>query len=183
MGTKPPTPVETDPERTYQQLVNLWTSGIRDYHSLLNAYITANSVFVATIGLLISRQNPSRIFALLVLALSVCGVLITLQMAILLGRFDSQNALWEWRMRGLERAPGWKHLTLFEDLYTIRSQKHTLQDPDNHPGQFYPGWAMRTHRHWWARRAVSFPLFFGFIYLLFFIWSLSQLALSIPAGH
>ena len=175
----PATPAESDPERTYQNLVNLWTSGIRDYHSLLNAYITANSVFVATIGLLISRQSTSTIFFLLVLALSVCGILITLQMAILLGRFDSQNAMWEWRMRGIERFPGWKHLTLFEDLHTLRIQKHTLQDAGNNPVQFYPGWAMRTHRRWWARRAVSFPLFFGFIYALFFVWSLTQLIVSI----
>jgi hypothetical protein len=82
-------------------------------------------------------------------------------------------------MRGIERFPGWKHLTLFEDLHTLRIQKHTLQDAGNNPVQFYPGWAMRTHRRWWARRAVSFPLFFGFIYALFFVWSLTQLIVSI----
>jgi hypothetical protein len=178
----PTTPVESELERTYQNLVNLWTCGVRDYQGLLTAYITANSVFVATIGLLISRQSSSSIFHLLVLALSVCGILITLQMAILLGRFDSRNALWEWRMRGIESSPGWKHLTLFQDLYTLRNQKHILEDPGNNPVQFYPGWAMNTHRRWWARRAVSFPLFFGFIYALFFIWSLAQLMISIPAA-
>ena len=176
------TPVDSDPERTYDHLVNLWTSGIRDYQGLLTAYITANSVFVATIGLLISRQSSSRIFFLLVLALSVCGVLITLQMAILLGRFDSQNAMWEWRMRGIESSPGWKHLTLFQDLHTLRNDKNTLMDSENNPKRFYPGWAMRTHRRWWARRAVSFPLFFGFIYLLFLIWSLTQLAVTARAA-
>ncbi len=171
----PSAATESDPERTYQNLVNLWTCGIRDYHSLLNAYITANSVFVATIGLLISRGSTSRIFWLLVIALSVCGILIILQMAILLGRFDSQNAMWEWRMRGIERLPGWKHLTLFEDLYSIRNQKKTLEDDGDIPSRFYPGWAFRIHRQWWARRAVSFPLFFGLIYLLFLVWSLVQL--------
>lgn len=177
----PTTPVESDPERTYQNLVNLWASGIRDYQGLLTSYITANSVFVATIGLLISRQSSSSIFNLLVLALSVCGILITLQMAIMLGRFDSRNALWEWRMRGIENSTGWKHLTLFHDLYILRNQKHTLEDAGNNPVQFYPGWAMNTHRQWWARRAVSFPLFFGFIYLLFFVWSLTQLIVTTGA--
>ena len=176
------TPAESDPERTYQNLVNLWTSGVRDYHGLLTAYITANSVFVATIGLLISRQSSSTIFHLLVLALSAGGILITLQMAILLGRFDSRNALWEWRMRGIESAAGWKHLTLFQDIHTLRNQKHPLEDAGNDPVQFYPRWAMNTHRRWWARRAVSFPLFFGFIYLLFFIWSLTQLIISLLAS-
>ena len=179
----PTTPVDSDPERTYQHLVSLWTSGIRDYHSLLNAYITANSVFVATIGLLISRQSASKIFFLLVLALSVCGILIILQMAILLGRFDSQNAMWEWRMRGIERSPNWKHFTLFEDLYRLRNQKRTLEDTGDIPPQFFPGWAFNIHRQWWARRAVSFPLFFGFIYVLFFVWSLAQLIGSLPAAH
>src|SRR5689334_6615566 len=142
-------PFDSDAERTYANLVNLWTSGVRDYHSLLNAYITANSVFVATIGLLISRQSASKIFFLLVLALSVCGILIILQMAILLGRFDSQNALWEWRMRGMERSPNWKHLTLFQDLYHLRNERRTLEDPDNMPTRFFPGRAFIIHRRWW----------------------------------
>ena len=45
--------------QTYGTLVNLWTSGVRDYHSLLSDYLTANSIFVAAMGLF-SPANPPR---------------------------------------------------------------------------------------------------------------------------
>ena len=43
---------------TYDTLVNLWTSGVRDYHSLLSDYLTANSIFTAAIGFVLARQPP-----------------------------------------------------------------------------------------------------------------------------
>ena len=38
-------------ETTYGHLLTLWTSGVRDYHTMLSDYLTANSIFVAVIGL------------------------------------------------------------------------------------------------------------------------------------
>lgn len=167
-----PTP---DLERSYEDLLHLWTSGIRDYHSLLSDYLTANSIFVAAIGFLLAREPATKIFSIFVFVLCIFGVLITLQMAIVLGRFDAQNAFWEWRLRGIERSAAWTRIKLFEDFLSLKDEKQVLKDDRNIPPAFYPNWALRVHRQWWARRAVSFPLFFGIIYGLFLLWSVAQL--------
>jgi len=44
-------------ESTYNHLLTLWTSGVRDYHTMLSDYLTANSIFVAVIALLVSRES------------------------------------------------------------------------------------------------------------------------------
>ena len=98
-----PHSIDTESLRqTYGTLVNLWTSGVRDYHSLLSDYLTANSIFTAAIGFILARQPPTFFFTLLGLILCVFGVLMVLQMAIVLGRFSAQIALWEWQLRGSE---------------------------------------------------------------------------------
>ena len=86
----------------YDHLITLWTSGVRDYHSMLSDYLTANSIFVAVIGLIVSRESPAMSLSLTVLILLLCifGILLCLQMAIVLGRLTGQNALWEWKLRG-----------------------------------------------------------------------------------
>ena len=103
--------------QTYGTLVNLWTSGVRDYHSLLSDYLTANSVFVAAIGFTLARQPPTFLFTFLGLILCVFGILMVLQMAIVLGRFSAQVALWEWQLRGIERQPSWTQPQLFLRLH------------------------------------------------------------------
>ena len=88
--------VHQDPqsaEHTYNNLVSLWTSGVRDFHSLLATYLTANSIFVAAIGFLLARQPTTTVFTIVVMILCILGMLITLQMALVLARFDAQNAL------------------------------------------------------------------------------------------
>ena len=169
-------PTETrDLERTYTNLINLWTSGVRDYHSLLSDYLTANSIFVAAIGFLVTQRPASLIFSLLVPILCVFGILMTLQMAIVLGRFSAQNDLWEWQLRGIENSTDWTERRLFIDLYRFKDRQETLENKANEPSVFPPNWVLRHHRQWWAHRATTFPLFFGIIYGLFLIWGLTQL--------
>ena len=79
--------------QTYDTLVNLWTSAVRDYHSLLSDYLTANSIFTAAIGVILARQLPTLLFTFLGMILCVFGILMVLQMAIVLGRFSAQIAL------------------------------------------------------------------------------------------
>ena len=164
-----------DPQTTYRNLIDLWTSSVRDYHSLLSDYLTANSIFVAAIGLLLARQPLTLIFNLLVIILCLFGVLMTLQMAIVLGRFSAQTMLWEWHLRGIENSGEWTQPKLFVDLHRYRDRQESLTDKDSDPPVVHPTWAIRQHRQWWARREVSFPLFFGTLYVLFLAWSLSQL--------
>jgi len=40
-------------EQSYRHLLTLWTSGVRDNYTMLFDYLTANSIFVAVVGLLV----------------------------------------------------------------------------------------------------------------------------------
>jgi hypothetical protein len=48
---------ESSLKTTYDHLITLWTSGARDYHTMLSDYLTANSIFVAVIGLIVSENR------------------------------------------------------------------------------------------------------------------------------
>ena len=160
---------------TYDTLVNLWTSGVRDYHSLLSDYLTANSIFTAAIGFIFARQPPTFLFTLLGMILCVFGIFMVVQMAIVLGRFSAQIALWEWQLRGIERQTSWTQQHFFIRLQQYRDHHQSLEDHQNDPPVLHPTWALRQHRQWWARREYSFPVFFGIAYVLFLVWSGIQL--------
>jgi hypothetical protein len=167
----------TNAEQTYKNLIDLWTSAVRDYNSLLSDYLTANSIFVAAIGFLLVRPPGSAIFELLIVILCLFGILMALQMAIVLGRYSAQTALWEWRLRGIERNANWTQDRLFLDLHRLRDLHETIEDRGNDPPNLAPNRATRQHRQWWARREISFPLFFGVAYGLFLMWGVTQLFL------
>ncbi len=173
---------EGNREQSYHYLLTLWTSGVRDYHAMLSDYLTANSIFVAVIGLIVSRESPTMSFTVVILLLCVFGILLCLQMAIVLGRLSGQNALWEWRLRGIEQAPEWPGQKLITGLYRLHETRQPIEDLRNEPTVFKPNWAFRQHRQWWAHRAVSFPWFFGCVYGLFLIWSLTQLSRQLTIG-
>jgi hypothetical protein len=172
------TPEEVDAsnlDSTYNSLLTLWTSGIRDYHSLLSDYLTANSIFIAAIGFLFARQPVTVFFSIVIIILCMFGMLMSLQMAIVLGRFSIQNFIWEWRLRGIEQSASWRKPTLFVDMHRFRDQHTPLEQCHSDPPTVHPSWAVRQHRRWWARREISFPLFFGLVYGLFVLWGLIQL--------
>src|SRR5215470_2461323 len=99
---------KADPNSTYEHLLTLWTTGVRDYHTMLSDYLTAHSIFVAVIGLIVSRESTALSFTVLIVLLCIFGILLCLQMAIVLGRLSGQNALWEWQLRGIEMTQGWQ---------------------------------------------------------------------------
>ena len=159
----------------YDHLITLWTSGVRDYHSMLSDYLTANSIFVAVIGLIVSRESPTMSLTVLILLLCIFGILLCLQMAIVLGRLSGQNGLWEWQLRGIELTQEWQGQKLVTGLYRLHETRQPVEDLRNEPPVFKPNWAFRRHRQWWAHRSVSFPWFFGCVYGLFFIWAVIHL--------
>ena len=164
-----------DLDATYEHLMTLWTSGVRDYHTMLSDYLTANSIFVAVIGLILSRESLALSFTVLIVLLCIFGVLLCLQMAIVLGRLSGQNALWEWRLRGIEQDPTWQKEKLMTGLRLLHEVQQPIEDRRNEPTVFEPNWAFRQHRQWWAHRAISFPWFFGSVYALLLVWSLTKL--------
>ena len=169
-------------ESAYNHLLTLWTSGVRDYHAMLSDYLTANSIFVAVIGLLVSRESLALPFTVLILLLCIFGLLLSLQMAIVLGRFSGQNALWEWQMRGIEQAPEWKEHKLLTGLYQLHESRQPIENLRNEPTVFALNWAFRQHRQWWAHRAISFPWFFGCVYGVFLIWAVTQLIRQVTSA-
>jgi hypothetical protein len=175
MGLIPEDVDASNLDSTYNSLLTLWTSGIRDYHSLLSDYLTANSIFVAAIGFLFARQPVTVLFSIVTIILCLFGMLMSLQMAIVLGRFSNQNFIWEWRLRGIEQSAGWRKQKLFVDMHRFREQRSPLEQRGSDPPIVYPSWAIRQHRQWWARREISFPLFFGLVYGLFALWGVTQL--------
>ena len=162
-------------DSTYEHLLTLWTSGVRDYHTMLSNYLTANSIFVAVIGLVLSRESLALSFTVLTVLLCVFGILLCLQMAIVLGRLSGQNALWEWRLRGIEQDPEWHREKLVANLYRLHEIRQPIEDQRSEPTVFKPNWAFRQHRQWWAHRAISFPWFFGSVYALLLVWSVTTL--------
>jgi len=173
-------------DRTYDRLVALWTSGVRDYHSMLSDYLMANSIFVAVLGLLISRESLPVPLMILILLLCIMGLLLCVQMAIVLGRFSGQNALWEWQLRGIEQSPDWPDQKILTTLHRLHYHLHEtqagLEDLRNEPTVFQPNWAFRRHRRCWAQRAISFPIFFGCVYGLLFFWASTQLWRQVAGG-
>src|SRR5262245_39386977 len=129
---------DADPQTTYRHLIDLWTSGVRDYPSLLSDYLTANSIFVAALAFLTARPPLTLIFMLFVIMLCLFGVLMTLQMAIVLGRFSAQTTLWEWHLRGIESEALWKQPKLFVDLHRYRDRHESLTEKDNDPPIIQP---------------------------------------------
>ena len=166
----------------YEHLLTLWTSGVRDYHTMLSDYLTANSIFVAVIGLLVSRESLALPFTVLIVLLCSFGLLLCLQMAIVLGRFSGQNALWEWQLRGIEQAPQWGGPKLLTGLHQLHELQQPIRDERNDPPVFEPNWAFRQHRQWWGHRAVSFPWFFGSVYSLFLLWAATQVVRQLTSG-
>ena len=169
------TPDNAGLDATYEHLMTLWTSGVRDYHTMLSDYLTANSIFVAVIGLILSQELLALSFTVLIVLLCIFGVLLCLQMAIVLGRLSGQNALWEWRLRGIEQDPAWQKEKLMTCLRLLHEVRQPIVDRRNEPTVFEPNWAFRQHRQWWAHRAISFPWFFGSVYALLLVWSVTKL--------
>lgn len=166
---------EDDLNVTYEHLITLWTSGVRDYHSMLSDYLTANSIIIMVIGLIVSREPHIFPLAVLIVLLCVFGILLCLQMAIVLGRLSGQNALWEWRLRGVEQDPRWHKEQLINNLHLLHLIRQPIVDTRNEPAVFEPNWAFHQHRQWWAHRAISLPWFFGSVYALLLVYSVTKL--------
>ena len=72
------TPIGID--ATYEYLLTLWTSGVRDYQSMLSDYLMANSIIIMAIGLIVSREFHAPPLTVLIVLLCIFGILLCLQM-------------------------------------------------------------------------------------------------------
>ena len=89
-------------------------------------------------GFLLARQPATVLFSILIIILCLFGMLMSLQMAIVLGRFSIQNFIWEWRLRGIEQSGNWRKPRLFVDLHRFRDQHTPLEQPGSDPPDRVP---------------------------------------------
>ena len=92
--------------KTYVLLANLRSSGDRDYHNLTSTYLTANSILVSGVYILLNQGFVFGYYASTILSIS--GLILCLQMLIAQGRFRAQNMYWEKILREIENKPNWK---------------------------------------------------------------------------
>jgi hypothetical protein len=93
--------------------------------------------------------------------LCVFGILMVLQMAIVLGRFSAQIALWEWQLRGSELETTWTQPQLFIRLQRYRDHHLAIEDQRNNPPSYTPpGHSTSTGNGGPAASSV-FPYFSG----------------------
>jgi len=148
-----------DMSKSYENLINLWTSGVSQYHSLTLAYLTANSILMAAIGVILSSKYfyKSNLY-LISMMFSLAGLIICIQMYIALGSLRSQNAYFERCLRILERR-SYKY-NIFTNLYKFRELGKIL--PREYDEEDFPPYAaVRFNREWWAQRIRILPVLFG----------------------
>lgn len=160
--------------RTYSILSNLWASGIRDYHNMTSTYLTANSILVAAIIVLLARASTVAPYCVSS-AFSLAGIYICVQMRVAQDRFRAQNFYWERNLRIIEDSSDWLGRSLFRELYEFRENQKTLP-PEGREPEFKPNFAIRHHRKWWAPRMKGLPWIFAFFYLTLLLWSMLNLA-------
>jgi hypothetical protein len=77
-------------------------------------------------------------------------------MTIVLGRLSGQNALWEWRLRGIEQDSGWHNKKLVTSIRLLHENRQPTEDRRNKPTVFEPNWAFHQHRQWWPIAPSAF---------------------------
>jgi hypothetical protein len=141
--------VSDDLEKTYAILANLWTSGFRDYYSMTSSYLTATSILVAAIALILGLGLiPAYIVAI---AFSIIGLIICLQMSIALGRFRAQHAIWGRNLRLIESNENWTRQKIFKGWYEFSEWQPLGTKPQPLPAEkgepeFTLNFAIKHHR-------------------------------------
>ncbi len=170
----------------YVMFAHLRSAGNRDYHNLTATYLTANSILVGAIGLMLSmgpeapHSGPTRAMAIL---LSLVGLWFAYQLFIAQGRFRAQNYYLERNLRLIEKKPEWRHPQYFvvlqnfteqrdgqTDYRKIRDKSYEIPAEDGEP-PMQPNFGVRHHRDRLAPRMKGLPFFFFGIFALFILYA------------
>jgi len=161
--------------------VNLWTSGIRDYHSLTSTYVTANSFLITALAFLLKDIPNGDGSDKLIPSLAICivGLYLVLQMYFAQSRFRAQNIYWEFNLIKLEneskcdckkksRRP---IFTRWKQFMECGCDKNMVEFLDR---EYEKDFGMKHHRSWFAQRMKTFPLIFACIYLFMISFIIKQ---------
>ncbi|GCC11082.1 hypothetical protein IPdc08_01129 [archaeon] len=159
-------------EKEYDMLLKLWASGSRDYINLTYSYLTANSILVAAIAIILKIEDKS-----IVVALSVIGIILCIQMYIGLSLLRTQNAYWRRNLKIIENKGDWKkegrysyvnEFYKFRDGDDICTEQRALPSKGGEP-KFKPDFAIKHHNEFWLSRINVLPLLFVMVYAVFII--------------
>jgi len=100
-------------EKEYDMLLKLWASGSRDYINLTSSYLIANSILVAAIAIIL-KITP------IVIAFSVIGIILCIQMYMGLSLLRTQNAYWRRNLKIIEKDGDWERSCFFNEFYEFR---------------------------------------------------------------
>ncbi len=106
-------------EKEYDMLLKLWASGSHDYINLTSSYLIANSILVAAIAIIL-KITP------IVVAFSVIGIILCIQMYMGLSLLRTQNAYWRRNLKIIENNPNWKRYRFFNEFYKFRDNQTYL---------------------------------------------------------
>ena len=161
--------------RVYDLLTKLRSSCIRDYHILTRTYLTANSILITAIAVLIAQNYSFRYYVSLILSLA--GVLLCVQMYIAQGISLGERFYLERKLRIIEK--NWKEgPKIFLEMHDFKEGGKTLPSEAGEP-PLIPGVSIKYQEKWWARRMKILPWIFGSIFTALFIWSLYN-AITLP---
>lgn len=154
--------------RVYDLLTRLRSACIRDYHILTRTYLTANSILITAIAILIAQNYTFRYYVSLILSLA--GVLLCVQMYIAQGISLGERHYLERKLRITEK--NWKDgPKIFLELHDFKENGKKLPGEVGEP-PLVPGFSIKYQEKWWARRMKLLPWIFGLIFTLLFVWSL-----------
>lgn len=165
--------------KEYSSLLNLWNTGMAEYHNLTNIYLTAINILLVAIAFLFRKylifettlfscQIPINIYPDIFLC--ILGIFLCIQMAIAQSRLRSQNAYWERCIRIIEKKEHWKSDKFFNVLYNYREKNMTIpEDKLYFEKEFIPSFGIKYHRKCWAPRMKWLPKLYSSIFILLII--------------
>ena len=156
-------------EKEYDILLKLWVSGSHDYINLTSSYLIANSILVAAIAIIL-KITP------IVVAFSVIGIILCIQMYLGLSLLRTQNAYWRRNLKIIEDNGDWEkegRHSYVNEFYKFRNScKPKPLPPKGGEPEFKVDFAIKHHKEFWASRINALPLLFVMLYAIFIIHAL-----------
>lgn len=155
----------------YGLLAQLWSSGWNEYQSLGSGFVTAHSILLGGIILLLLDGDRTR-HSILAVLVSAAGLFLALQMKGALGKCSAKANYFSWQLRGIEASDDCSSLGIFEALeHHLEGGsgrgilKNRLFDGSGNIDDLYTrNYATTFHRRPWLRRMASLPAVFAAAY-------------------
>ena len=151
----------------YNLYASLRASGTRDYISLNSAYLTGNSILIASISIFWRARNNINNLEItsIIVILSLSGIFLSFQMGLAQTRIRVLNIMYEIQLRDIEDKQTWLP-RIYTDWEIIAQQNKLdtisdyLQDEN-----FLKLDSLKWASKWWGARMKLLPWIFCFMYV------------------